>query len=113
MQPVTFSKPEELPMSRRAKTGWVGVGGLVVMLTALPTAGLRAQQPAAAPGRQLEGGWVRLDTSGSGNFGGLTAAFPRAALTPEGAARIKQQRDPDDVDPDNKPHKAGEPYIVT
>src|ERR1043165_213999 len=109
MQPVTFSKPEELPMSRMSKATWVCAGCLVAMLTAA----LHAQQFAAAPGRLLEGGWVRLDTSGSGNFGGLTAAFARAALTPEGAARVKPQRDPDDVDPDNKPHKAGEPYIVT
>src|ERR1043165_2121041 len=109
MQPVTFSKPEELPMSRMSKATWVCAGCLVAMLTAA----LHAQQFAAAPGRLLEGGWVRLDTSGSGNFGGPTAAFARAALTPEGAARVKPQRDPDDVDPDNKPHKAGEPYIVT
>ena len=73
---------------------------------------LRAQDPTGGP-RALGGGWVRLDTSGSGNFGGLTATFARAMLTPEGAAKIRPQRDPDDVDPDNRPHKAGEPYIVT
>src|SRR5678815_537102 len=74
---------------------------------------LTAQRSAADGARALEGGWVRLDTSGSGSFGGLTANFARAALTPEGAAKLKPQRDPDDVEPDNRPHKAGEPYIVT
>src|ERR1043165_5443505 len=121
MQPVTFSKPEEWPMPRMSKATGVCAGCLVAMLTAALTAGLHAQQSAAAPGRLLEGGWGRLDTSGSGNFGGLTPALARAwpaacagaGLTPGGAARVKPQRDPDDVDPDNKPHKAGEPYIVT
>jgi len=70
-------------------------------------------QRTADGARALEGGWVRLDTTGSGSFGGLTSTFARAVLTPEGAARVKPQRDPDDVDPDNRPHKAGEPYIVT
>lgn len=74
---------------------------------------LGAQQSTGNGARALEGGWVRLDTSGSGSFGGLTANFARAVLTPEGAAKIKPQRDPDDVDPDNRPHKAGEPYIVS
>jgi len=84
---------------------------LMLMVGALTT--VSAQRSAADGARALEGGWVRLDTSGSGSFGGLTANFTRAALTPEGAAKIKPQRDPDDVDPDNRPHKAGEPYIVT
>jgi hypothetical protein len=84
---------------------------LTLMLGANTT--VSAQRNAADGARALEGGWVRLDTSGSGSFGGLTAGFARAVLTPEGAAKIKPQRDPDDVDPDNRPHKAGEPYIVT
>jgi len=84
---------------------------LMLMVGALTT--VSAQRNAADGARALEGGWVRLDTSGSGSFGGLTANFARAVLTPEGAAKIKPQRDPDDVDPDNRPHKAGEPYIVT
>jgi hypothetical protein len=74
---------------------------------------LSAQRTAAEGARALEGGWVRLDTSGSDSFGGLTAKFARAVLTSEGAAKIKPQRDPDDVEPDSRPHKAGEPYIVT
>ena len=37
---------------------------------------LTAQQQRALPSgaRSLEGGWVRLDTAGSGSFGGLTAS---------------------------------------
>jgi hypothetical protein len=87
------------------------LGILALMFAAQST--LTAQRSAADGARALEGGWVRLDTGGSGSFGGLTANFARATLTPEGAAKIKPQRDPDDVDPDNRPHKAGEPYIVT
>jgi len=87
---------------------------LAAIVLVLGGRGIAVAQRAAADGPgALEGGWVRLDTSGSGDFGGLTARFARAALTPEGAAKIKPQRDPDDVDPDNRPHKAGEPYIVT
>jgi hypothetical protein len=76
---------------------------------------LTAQQQSALPSGagNLEGGWVRLDTAGSGSFGDLTSKFTPAVLTPEGATNLKPQRDPDDVDADNKPHKAGEPYIVT
>jgi hypothetical protein len=76
-------------------------------------AALEAQRGAVDGPRALEGGWVRLDTSGSGSFGGLTSGFARATLTPEGAAKNRPQRDPDDVDPDNRPHKAGEAYIVS
>ena len=82
-------------------------------LLMLCTAHVAAAQGAPAVPRAVEGGWVRIDTSGSGSFGGLTSTFERASLTPEGAAKIRPQRDPDDVDPDNKPHKAGEPYIVS
>ena len=83
------------------------------MVILASTISLTAQRSSGDGPRALEGGWVRLDTAGSGSFGGLTATFARAVLTPEGAAKIKPQRDPDDVDPDNRPHKAGEPYIVT
>src|SRR5262245_30397243 len=107
MQPVTF---ERGAFAMHVKV-FAAPAALMLMVGALTT--VSAQRNAADGARALEGGWVRLDTSGSGSFGGLTANFTRAVLTPEGAAKIRPQRDPDDVDPDNRPHKAGEPYIVT
>src|SRR6478672_10811443 len=108
MQPVTSSFGQEHAMQAKL---CVTLAALTLVVGASVT--VSAQRTAADGARALEGGWVRLDTSGSGSFGGLTANFTRAVLTPEGAAKIKPQRDPDDVDPDNRPHKAGEPYIVT
>ena len=52
-------------------------GGLVVA---------QAPQPGAAPSLRIEGSWVRTDTQGAGNYGGLAAHFPQAVLTPEAQA---------------------------
>ncbi len=70
-----------------------------------------------APLPDLSDGWVRIDTEGSGNFGGLTAKFAPAVLTPAAAAQVKATppapprldyaRDP------SKPKGEGEAYIVT
>ena len=100
--------------SRRAVLLFAVAFGIVSSLTLwqAPTASVaqRAANIAARP--ELEGGWVRIDPKGSGSFGGLTSEFPRAVLTPAGAA-MQVGRDPDDVDPDARPHAAGEPYIVS
>jgi hypothetical protein len=65
----------------------------------------------------LEGGWVRIDTEGSGSFGGLTAKFPRAVLTPAGAALAKKAAPPaarfDYARDPSQPKPPGEAYIVT
>jgi hypothetical protein len=76
-----------------------------------------AQQPVAAV-PDLSDGWVRIDTEGSGNFGGLTAKFTPAALTPEAAAQVKAALPPPPRfdfarDPSAKPKGEGEAYIVT
>lgn len=72
-----------------------------------------SQQSAPAAIPDLEGGWVRIDPEGSGSFGGLTSKFPRAVLTPAGAA-MKVERDPDDVEEDyTRPRAPGEAYIVS
>jgi hypothetical protein len=90
-----------------------------VLLSLALAAPLIAQQQAATPVPDLEGGWVRVDVDGSGSFGGLAAKFARAALTPaaqtaaaEQAKRAAQPRFDFARDP-SKPRAAGEGYVVT
>src|SRR5689334_16217114 len=81
---------------RRRSSGVIGMhvkqsprSALVcAMVMLVGTIALAAQRATGDGPRALEGGWVRLDTTGSGSFGGLTATFARAVLTPEGAAKI-------------------------
>jgi hypothetical protein len=67
----------------------------------------------------IEGTWVRLDTVGAGSFGAVNALSGNAVLTPEAAAAAAAGRQgggglrPGLVADDNKPHAAGEPYVVT
>jgi len=62
---------------------------------------------------------VRLDTVGAGSFGAVNALTGNAVLTPEAAAAAAAGRQggaglrPGLVADDNKPHAAGEPYVVT
>src|SRR5688572_471220 len=85
---------------------------VVTFLLALPAA---AQQLPVAP--DLEGGWVRIDADGSGSFGGLTAKFAPAMLTPEAAAQVKKNAPPparfDYARDPSQPKPPGEAYIVT
>ena len=73
-----------------------------------------AQQPRVP---DLTDGWVRIDTEGSGSFGGLTAHFSRAVLTPEAAAQLKATPPPpprfDYARDPSKPKAEGEAYVVT
>jgi hypothetical protein len=75
-----------------------------------------AQQASRAPGRSLEGDWVRTDPNGSGNFGGLTSTFTPAVLSTEGAALMASGRQGGGARgrdfTDNRVHKVGDPYIV-
>jgi hypothetical protein len=101
--------------SRRAFLLFAAALGIVLALTMwqAPTESVAQRSANIAAARpDLEGGWVRIDPEGSGSFGGLTSKFSRAVLTPAAAA-IPVGRDPDDVDPDAKPHGPGEPYIVS
>src|SRR4029453_17576327 len=87
------------------------VGVAAVMASAQKRAGGAAERPT------LEGGWVRVDVAGSGEFGGLTSKFTPAALTPQAtemlAAARQAQNQPRGRDfTDNRVHKEGEPYIV-
>ena len=83
---------------------------------ATPIAPAHAQQ-AGVP--DLEGIWVRLDTEGSGSFGGVNAIAGNAVLTPEAAAAMAAGRQggggvrPGLVPEDTRPHAVGEPYVVT
>src|SRR5262249_35229416 len=72
---------------------------------------------AAALQPALEGDWVRLDTAGSGDFGGLTSKFMPAALTPEAttmmtAAGGAQNQPRGRGFAEKRVHKEGGPYIV-
>jgi hypothetical protein len=71
----------------------------------------------ATEARMLEGGWVRLDTAGSGEFGGLTSKFTPASLTPAATAMMTEARGRQNAPRgrafvENRVHKEGEPYIV-
>jgi hypothetical protein len=75
------------------------------------------QNAATRPAPRLEGDWVRIDTAGSGDFGGLTSKFTPAALTPQAtemmsAARAAQNQPRGRGFTENRVHKEGEPYIV-
>jgi len=62
----------------------------------------------------LSGGWLRLDSEGSGSFDGTAQKYPPAALTPAGQAMVVRG-DGRNVTPNGgntAPHQAGEPYIV-
>lgn len=67
---------------------------------------------AAVTPTTLEGDWVRIDPNGSRSFGDLDKAFAQAELTAAGiATRASIGQRP--LRPlDNKPHKAGEAYVV-
>jgi len=62
----------------------------------------------------LSGGWLLLDSAGSGSFDGTAQRFPQAELTEAGRA-LTIRGDGRNVSPANGetiPHQAGEPYIV-
>lgn len=70
-----------------------------------------------ADARTLEGDWVRIDTAGSGDFGGLTSKFTPASLTPSATTRMTEARGRQNAPrgrgfTENRVHKEGEPYIV-
>lgn len=85
---------------------------------------LAAQEDqSSAPNMSLEGDWVRTDTNGSGDFGGLNANVAKAQLTPAGeaiAARSGRGRGgrgpaaPPAAAPGAKetPHAAGQAYVL-
>ena len=78
--------------------------------------GQRSSTTAIDP-RVVEGDWVRLDTAGSGDFGGLTSKFTPASLTPDAAAMMGGARRAQNAPrgrgfTENRVHNVGEPYIV-
>jgi hypothetical protein len=87
---------------------------LIFVFVVIAAAGTLAQQ---TPISDLSDGWVRIDTEGSGDFGGLTAKFPPAVLTPAAAAEMKKAAAPasrfDYARDPSKPRAEGEAYIVT
>lgn len=91
---------------------FIGAGGT--------TAAIAQQSPAhARPAAPIvEGDWVRTDPAGSGSWDALTRNFTPASLTPAGAAMAagggRGGRGGGAPQPaaDNKPHVAGQPYVV-
>jgi hypothetical protein len=88
---------------------------LVMMFGAAVTVTARQQAPAP----DLEGGWTRIDTDGSGSFGGLAARFARAVLTPAAQAAAGEQARRaapprfDFARDSSTPKPPGEGYVVT
>ena len=89
---------------------------IVIAAVGIASDHVRAQQSNLP---DIEGTWVRLDTVGAGSFGAVNALTGNAVLTPEAAAAAAAGRQgggglrPGLVADDNKPHAAGEPYVVT
>jgi hypothetical protein len=91
---------------------------IAVVVAAVGIAGdhIDAQQPNVP---DIEGAWVRLDTVGAGSFGAVNTLTGNAVLTPDAAAAAAAGRQgggglrPGLVPEDNRPHVAGEPYVVT
>jgi len=59
---------------------------LLGLSAALLTRAAAQQDQTSTPNILLEGDWVRTDTNGSGDFGGLNANVAKAQLTPAGEA---------------------------
>jgi len=74
-----------------------------------------AQQATGVAVPDLSGGWLRLDTAGSGSFGGTAEKYPPAQLTPAGKAMVVRG-DGRNLIPSGggsgAPHQAGEAYVV-
>jgi hypothetical protein len=87
---------------------------LSVCLTgwSVPITAQGAAAAAAIP--DLSGGWLLLDSAGSGSFDGTAQQFPPAELTAAGKSMLIRG-DGRNVTPnggDTTPHQAGEPYVV-
>jgi hypothetical protein len=109
--------------SRAITAGCVAIaGGLTTFILSGGPTTLAAQAPAPArPATNVPdftGGYVRIDETGSGSYGGLTAKFTRAELTPAAAAAAPARgvggaEVNDDVPLPDKPNPPGVPYQVT
>jgi hypothetical protein len=90
---------------------WMGLGAAASAQQ--PIVSTAGDQPSQAGAHLYEGDWVRTDTHGARDFGGLDNAFAAAQLTPAGAAALASARASQaSLAPLSKPHEAGKPYIV-
>lgn len=97
---------------------YVAVAAVSAMLVVGAVPAAAQTKPESLTGiERLEGDWVRIDSSGSGDFGGLTSKFTPASLTPQGASAMAEgaraaaaPRGP--AFTENARHDAGQPYIV-
>src|SRR5215831_18191695 len=92
-------------------TGALLLAGLVAS-SGMPAA-RQSSESAKVP--DLSGGWLRLDTGGSGSFGGTAEKYPSAALTEAGRSMIVRG-DGRNLIPEGggsgPAHQAGDPYVV-
>jgi len=79
------SKPTSVLRTRAVSMACACALALFALGTVLLTRAAQEDQ-SSAPNMMLEGDWVRTDTNGSGDFGGLNANVAKAQLTPEGEA---------------------------
>src|SRR5262245_39037644 len=94
------------------------VTSLSVFMMAAAGGSLAQTKPESLSGvERLEGDWVRIDTNGSGDFGGLASTFTPASLTPQGNAAMEagQRQAAAPRGPaftESSRHDSGVPYIV-
>lgn len=99
------------------RTSGLLLGGLLVLAAsdAGPLMARAQQQAAPATVPDLSGGWLLLDTAGSGSFDGTAANYPPAELTDAGKS-IASRGDGRNLIPagggSGPAHGAGEAYIV-
>ena len=87
---------------------------VAVSACSAPATAQRGTPAATTTIPDLSGGWLRLDSEGSGSFDGAAQRNPPAALTPAGQAMVVRG-DGRNVTPNGgntAPHQAGEAYIV-
>src|SRR5215208_994778 len=100
-------------VGRRVARGAVLLAVYVTACSA-PATAQRGTPAATTTIPDLSGGWLRLDSEGSGSFDGTAQRYPPASLTPAGQAMVIRG-DGRNVTPNGgntAPQQAGEPYIV-
>jgi hypothetical protein len=113
MAPIVSGQEFPARVTRRLATGALLFAACATGCSA-PAPSQRETPAATATVPDLSGGWLRLDSEGSGSFDGTAQRYPPAALTPAGQA-MAVRGDGRNVTPNGgntAPHQAGEPYIV-
>jgi hypothetical protein len=113
MDPIVSRLRFRMRVARRVAGGALFIAMSVTGCSA-PATAQRGTQAATTTIPDLSGGWLRLDSEGSGSFDGTAQRYPPATLTPAGQALVIRG-DGRNVTPNGgntAPHQAGEAYIV-